>query len=388
MAILRTLAVSCALLAGADALAKDAQIDFVSADGPDRTCPQFRDAQPGKLRGDADRVAFAICNAIDMVREVATRFRSFQSQDKKPDNSFVDELRKRLERVQARIRASRIALEGVKGAGPFFAIRPGEWAIDWDGDGTISVTEKYLLWVPKRGVDAFRAQARFASEAAYHEEQFVSPRIKVDQSDIYWAIAYCQFAEVMLNLVLSYEVNLGQGFEVRLKDAARISKVAYRNVLEGIRASGKLRESLLKETDDDDEWIPSPRQVKTSFPLLMDPQTFTTWAQLLGHMEKLFRGKTLLGGAVSSQEFGNVRDLAGGICRPSEGIDVKSLFTNPIRLPLSEEGLKSRCVMPTPARPMTGLAKMIAESARRNAGRTPESFSGEWMILRHFYWVN
>ena len=40
------------------------------------------------------------------------------------------------------------------------------------------------------------------------------------------------------------------------------------------------------------------------------------------------------------------------------------------------------------ARPMTGLAAMIAESARRNAGRSPESFSGEWMILRYFYWVN
>ena len=55
MAILRTLAVTCALLAGAEARAKDAQIDLVSADGPDRTCPQFRHAQPAKLRRDAGR---------------------------------------------------------------------------------------------------------------------------------------------------------------------------------------------------------------------------------------------------------------------------------------------------------------------------------------------
>ena len=121
----------------------------------------------------------------------------------------------------------------------------------------------------------------------------------------------------------------------------------------------------------------------------MDAQTFATWGELLGHMEKLFRGQTLLGGTINSQELRNVRDLAGGICPPGQGIDVLSLFTNPIREPMNgPEELKSRCALPTAKRPMTGLAAMIAESVRRNAGRTPDSFSGEWMILRHFYWVN
>ena len=383
--MLRTIVFSLAWLAAVPALA---QIEFAAADGPDRTCPRYRDAQPSRLRTDAERVAFAICNAIDMVREASTRFREFQAQNQKADKSFIAEIRTRLERIVVRIRASRIALEAVKGNGPYFAIRPGEWRIDWDGDGTISVTEKYLLWVPKRGVDVFRSQASFSSEAAYHQEQFVSPRINVDRADLLWAIAYSNFAEGMLNLVLSYEVKLDKTFEVRLKDAARVSKVAYRNILDGIRASARLREALQKETDDDDEWIPNPRQVKTSFPLLMDEQTFNTWGELLGHMDKLFRGKTLLGGAVQSQEMRNVRDLAGGVCNAGEGIDVQSLFTNPIKSPLSEEGLKSRCRKPTAARPMTGVAAMIAESARRNAGRSPESFSGEWMILRHFYWVN
>ena len=386
--MLRRLLLSSSLFLGS-AGAWAAPITLDTADGPDQTCPQFRDAKPASLRRDEERVAFAICNAIDMARETATRFREFQARQQRADKSFIDEIRARLERVVVRMRASRTALEGVKGDGPYFAVRPGEWRIDWDGDGQISTTEKYLLWVPKRGVDVFRPVTSFGgSEAAYHEAQFVSPRISLDRSDLLWAIAYCNFAEGMLNLLLSYEVKLDQGFDIRLKDAARVSKVAYRNVLEGIKASAKLRETLLKETDDEDEWIPNPRQVKTSFPLLMDEQTFATWGELLGHMDKLFRGKTLLGGAVRSQEFGNVRDLAGGICQPGEGIDVQSLFTNPIKSPMLPEGLKSRCRKPTAARPLTGLAAMIAESARRNAGRSPESFSGEWMILRHFYWVN
>ena len=120
----------------------------------------------------------------------------------------------------------------------------------------------------------------------------------------------------------------------------------------------------------------------------MDAQTFATWGELLGHMEKLFPGRRCSGGPVSSQELRNVRDLSGGICAPGQGIDVRSLFTDPLREPLRPDALKSRCRAPTAARPLTGLAAMIADSLRRNAGRTPDSFSGEWMILRHFYWVN
>ena len=207
-------------------------------------------------------------------------------------------------------------------------------------------------------------------------------------ADAYWAAAYLQFAETLLNTVLAYEYDLSQGFQIRLRDPDRIRKLAYQNLLGGLRASALLRQSLAKETDDDDEWIPNPKQVRTSFPLLLDAQTFATWGELLGHMEKLFRGQTLLGGTVESQEFRNVRDLSGGVCPPGQGIDVQSQFTDPIRDPTGPDVLKARCALPTAKRPMTGLGAMIAASLKRNAGRTPDSFSGEWMILRHFYWVN
>ena len=78
-----------------------------------------------------------------------------------------------------------------------------------------------------------------------------------------------------LNVVLAYDM-AGPDFNgIALVDRDRIRKVAYGNVREGIRQSKKLREALLAETDDDCEWIASPRQVKTSFPLAMDAQTFT-----------------------------------------------------------------------------------------------------------------
>jgi hypothetical protein len=390
MTFTRLFALSCVLFSALFAgLAAAQPIDFTSPDGPDRTCPRYLRAEPAKLRSDADRAAYAICNTIDLVREAARRFSHYQAEGQRNDNALVNDLRARLEQIAVRVRDSRVALEGVKGAGPYFPIRPGDWVIDWNGDGRIEDHEKYLLWVPRRNLTEFQPMHRFGSFAAHREALFVSPQIKLDRADALWAAAYLQFLEAALNLVLSYEVNLDQGFAIRLKDPARIAKVAHPRLLGGIRTSGLLRQALLKETDDDDEWIPNPKQTRTSFPLVMDAQTFDTWGQLLGHMEKLFRGQTLLGGTVDSQEFRNVRDLSGGLCPPGQGIDVHSLFTRPIREPLNgTDELRSRCALPSAKRPMTGLAAMIAESVRRNAGRTPGSFSGEWMILRHFYWVN
>jgi hypothetical protein len=124
----------------------------------------------------------------------------------------------------------------------------------------------------------------------------------------------------------------------------------------------------------------------------MDPQTFTTWGLLLGHMEKLFRGQTLLGGTVQQQPGGPqvaVRDLTMGLCQPGEGLNIRDLFVNPLPELFGRNrlGLAERCVKPTAAVPFSGLAAMVSDSVRRNAG-APGGFSGEQMILRHFMWVN
>ena len=120
----------------------------------------------------------------------------------------------------------------------------------------------------------------------------------------------------------------------------------------------------------------------------MDAQTFDTWGLLLGHMDKLLRGQTLLGGTVESREFA-VRDLTAGVCKPGEGINVRELFLNPLpELWGRNRGIAERCVKPTAAIPFSGLAAMVADSVRRNSGSAQGDFSGEAIILRHCYWVN
>jgi hypothetical protein len=382
--------IAIALLALVDAIAaeaREADIDFSSTKGLEITCRQFSAAEPRKLTQDRQKVAYAICSGIDLVRDVGTWLPSNKSNLNLQSEATLKTVRTRLEQYLVKIRTSRRLLESVTTNKPLFVIEPGNWELDLDGDGTIVPSEKYFFWTPKRGTNIFAPRESFRSDEIYYETNFVRPKIKIDGSDIYWATAYCHFSEAAINLLLSYDFK-PDPFQFQMRDATRVKTVAYKNLLEGLKYSRKLRDSLTKETDDDAEWIPNPRQKNTSFPLIMDEQTFSTWGAFLDHMNGLLLGKTLLGGAVESREFSGVRDLAMGVCAPEEGINLRDLFLKPVQNPLDSKEWSARCVKANAATPFSGLASMIAESIKRNSGKTPDSISGEWMILRHFYWVN
>lgn len=390
MRILGVLAIAavCAAPAAGLAQGKGGQIEFTTSIGREATCQRYALLDAKRLTRDEDKAAWAICAMVDTVRDAATWVRRMQvvQNATSPDN--VQRVRDKLEQVLDRVDEIRRPLEGIRNSKALFVVRPGEWVIDWDGDGTVSAFERHLLWVPRRDVDKFADSGAFASQASYYEHQFHSPAIRVDQADVHWILAYLNFGQAAFNMVLSYEIELAGDFRIRLRDAERVRKRAYPRLLEGLRQSGALRAALTKETDDDDEWIPNPKQRRTSFPLIMDVQTFTTWGALLGHMEKLFRGQTLLGGTVEQSMLQGVRDLTMGVCQPGEGINMRDLFLNPLpELWGRNRGIAERCVKPNAAVPFSGLAQMVAESARRNAS-TPGGFSGEAMILRHFMWVN
>lgn len=371
--------------------AAQGRIDFNSSAGREQTCRHYATLDGARLTRNEDRAAWSICGFVDLVRETATWANRQQAVNRatQQDKDVVPTIRAKLEEILTRIDQLARPLEAIRTGKPLFLVRPGEWVIDWDGDGKVTPFERYLLWVPRRDVANFADNSRFAAPDAYYQQQFLSPIIKVDQADIHWALAYLHFGRAALNLALSYDFVLEGEIRVVLKDADRVRKRAYRHLLEGVRHSTQLRAALLKETDDEDEWIPNPGQRNTSFPLVMDPQTFTTWGVLLGHLEKLFRGQTLLGGTVQQAEVRQVRDLTMGVCPPGQGINLRDLFLNPLPELFSRRGLglQERCVSPTAAVPFSGLAGMVAESVRRNAN-APGGFSGEQMILRHFMWVN
>lgn len=373
--------------------AGSATIDFSSTSAMQSTCAQVRQQKPEQPRHDDEKVAYVICSGVDLLTDTwRWTIRQLPTLQLESSN-FRQQVRTRLEQILGKVKVARQILDTVHAAKPLFIIRPGEWVLDLDGDGTITPFEKHFFWVARRGNDQIAAFNGFNGQASYYEKNFVRPVIKLDQSDVYWANAYLNFAEAALNLILAYDFDPARKERFYLRDVNRVKNIAYPRLLEGLEASRKLRRSLLAETDDNLEWIANPRQVSSAFPLILDAQAFITWGALLEHMDKLVRGKTLLGGGVAGSKPGEARrwrgvDLTWGLCKPGEGINVGELFAVPLQHPGNAGELAARCVTPTKAVPLTGLAKLLEESLKRNAGRAPESAAGEWVVLRYLYWVN
>lgn len=359
-------------------------IDFTSNAGLEATCATLAGANPASLRRDDEKVAYAICTGVALAKDVATWWRQNQH-GMNLQRGGQAEARAALEKHLVTIARVRTVLEGVKSPGPYFVIEPGTWEVDFNGDGEVSMGERHFFWTPRRGVPMRPMDV--ARSAAEMEAMYVSPVVRLDRSDILWATAYCNFVEAALHLVLAYD--FGDGLErITLRDAERIRTHAHRRLAEGIRVSMRLRRALLDEKDDDREWIANPRQKSTAFPLVMDGQTFATWGRLLDELQRLVAGQSLLGGRVDAGGMRGATDLTMGFCPPGQGIDVRGLFQKPLKRPLETEELKARCVAPTPAVPMSGLAALASESFKRNAARSPGEESGEWQVLRHLYWVN
>jgi len=360
-------------------------IDFSSHAGLESTCAPRTAANLASLRRDDEKLAYAICNGVALATEVSTWWRQSDRAANLARGGQA-EARALLEKHLATLARVRTVLESVKSPGPYFVIAPGEWHVDFNGDGQVSAGERHFFWTPRRGLpmrpmDVARSQAEL-------DARYVSPVLNLDRSDILWATAYCNFVEAALHLVLSYDIVENGPEKVALVDAERVRTQAHRRLAEGLRVSMRLRQALLDEKDDDREWIGNPRQVNTAFPLVMDEQTFATWGRLLEELQRLVGGKSLLGGHVDAGGLRGLTDLTMGLCPPGQGIDVRGLFQRPLARPLDAGELQSRCTAPSAATPMSDLAALATESFKRNAGRGPGGESGEWAVLRHLYWVN
>jgi hypothetical protein len=237
----------------------------------------------------------------------------------------------------------------------------------------ISPSEVEFFWIP----------------SAAAPDHYIAPVVKLDQSDVLWAIAYCHFAEGLLHLVLSYDVKIGPTtgmLAVSLRDRERIATQALPSLIAGIKASKALRESLLAETDDDLEWIPNPRQKQTSFPLPMDKQTFDTWGKILDQLDDLLAGRTLLGGAPLGDER-LLADVLFTLCPEREGLNVRDLLLAPVAVPTSRSEWQQRCVKGSKQVPLSPLHRTLRAVLERHQDHEGDTVD-EWMLRRLLYWVN
>ncbi|HSD89971.1 MAG TPA: hypothetical protein VLB44_20710 [Kofleriaceae bacterium] len=134
------------------------------------------------------------------------------------------------------------------------------------------------------------------------------PTYRFDVGDIHWARAMLAFQRAGVELVLAYrwseldKLFLGKNpgtLTIKLIDGGRVRR-ARELVIAGLGFSEQERQAYLAETDDDREWVPSPRQKSYAMPLEVDQQLYATWSAVIGDVHRL----------LASQEGISMREVA------------------------------------------------------------------------------
>lgn len=164
------------------------------------------------------------------------------------------------------------------------------WEIDWNGNGRVDRRDRRLLQIER--------------DDEGHEIPEGDPRRKptfrFDDGDVPWARAFVSFERAALDIALAYDVSDLAALARRRRDRPdrivlrlvapdRIA-AAKQRILEGLDFSDAARRAYLAETDDDREWVPSPRQKSHPMPLAVDDALYGTWQSVVGDVRRLVRG--------------------------------------------------------------------------------------------------
>ena len=249
--------------------------------------------------------------------------------------TWVDDLA-RAEATLAQVRDDQVKL-------PF---RIGELRLDFDGDGKAEPEE--TLW---------RIFARFNRaaddpEIAAASKEFV---IVLDRADVAWLRGYCHLLMAHVEVCLAHdgrelfdhtgplffanakstypflkrtpgELREGFGFD-EIVDAVAFIHLVRLPVVEPERLTSTLahleamialsRESwryILAETDDDHEWVPSPKQHTVIPGMTVTDEMATGWKEFLAEAESILQGKKLI-------PFWRARE--------TRGVNLRRVFTEP-----------------------------------------------------------
>jgi hypothetical protein len=121
------------------------------------------------------------------------------------------------------------------------------------------------------------------------------PTYRFDVGDAQWARAMISFQRAAVELVLAYRWSeldklWGRGdsemITIKLIDPGRV-KHARELFIAALGFSSLERDAYLAETDDDREWVPSPRQRSYAMPLEVDDALYATWTQVISDVHHL-----------------------------------------------------------------------------------------------------
>lgn len=191
--------------------------------------------------------------------------------------------------------------------------------LDLDGDGKVGDAETF--WQIYAGLNR---GTRITPEQA---AEFV---IAFDRTDAEWLRGYCHFVMALGEFALAHDTHelfertahlvfarpvtpypfLREGKEdfvapildmiagihlinFPVKEPERL-KTAHAHLLEMLERSGRMMALLQEETDDDREWIPSPRQTGVIPNVRVEEQMIRGWHDFLEEARELLEGKKLI----------------------------------------------------------------------------------------------
>lgn len=196
------------------------------------------------------------------------------------------------------------------------------WEVDWNHNGRIDRSDGLLFQIEQD------AQGNPIPE----DDPRRKPTFRFDHGDVAWARAFVSFQRAIIEVLLAYDWagidqvlrdDLPPRIVVRLSSRERVA-TAREHVLRGLKLSEEARQAYLRETDDDREWVPNPKQRSHPLPLPVDEALYETWGGVVGDLERIVAGKE----GLSVKEIAQLGDHVWD--RPPEGfIDVGRMLSDP-----------------------------------------------------------
>lgn len=387
MVFARLLILALALL---PCIATALSTDLASSADFNRNCASVT-PNARELKNNKERQTFVICRDVKLVKNIVTFFttglKKIESNDKPGADLINAILREQLTLVRNELRTVREVLEQTKlKKEEGLLLAPAQWHLDLDGDGKIKIWESFFFAIPKQSPQSFHFRMPSDSPDYYVNEYQLDAKIRVDQSDILWALSYHYFAESLMEILLSYQLK-NSSFNresIELYDPEGMQR-AGQLLTKGFQTSEAMRVSVLAEKTDDFEWISNPTQKQSVFPMRLDAQDFEIWGAVLKHVIPLFQGETLL---VAEKNSAGVLAAIAKICPANTGLSIPAFFKNPPRYPMdlmnSQFDLSHMCQPVDKKFPASGLLSLI-EKYGNNALQNNGAAMG---YLRQLLWVN
>jgi hypothetical protein len=376
------LATGAALLGALATVPGASAADFSTSEGFAAACAPGAATVPAA--NDDARIAFVICHDTALTKQIISWGTQGMKrmQASKPDQQTVMvEVIKEIDYVRDQLALTRKTLEQVHlGKRKSLRIAPAQWQMDMNGDGNIDLWEKYLFAIPKRGLQAFRFAAPSNDQAYYDKEYQLDAVIRVDQSDVLWALSYHNFIEGLLTNLRAFD--LSESNHGLLLARPELLKVAHRLIGRGLALSAQLRKSVLAETGDDQEWIGNPNQASSVFPIPLDAQDFAAWGSILDELSALWQGRHLL--PTTQGQRGLIAEFAP-LCPPGKGLNIAKVYLQPpaagteFSLGRGAKLSSAHCQAVDARHPLSSLQDLVEKAQKSGAGM---------QFLRYLYWTN